>query len=191
MREVAKSKILTEGVLQLHILLPQSRYRSTAHYSPTGSDSASASQRCPPDTRTLKEGANYKSASQTLHFAFCVLHFAFCSTNSNYLENQKPFYQQIFSKFLLTRLDKCDRIRVPRKRGLYFCAHFYRGRYTQLLADFSSNTLTEVPKNESKNHISLYRVQTAQLQHKEKQEEHSRQNRDEQVLQILQETHSS
>ena len=34
----------------------------------------------------------------------------------------------------------------------------------------------EVPLNESKNHISLHRVQTAQLQHKEKQEEHSRQN---------------
>ena len=27
---MAKSKILTEGVLRLHILLPQSRYRSTA-----------------------------------------------------------------------------------------------------------------------------------------------------------------
>ena len=31
---------------------------------------------------SLKEGANYKSASQTLYFALCILHFAFCSTNS-------------------------------------------------------------------------------------------------------------
>ena len=52
-------------------------------------------------------------------------------------------------------------------------------------------TLTEVPKNESKNHNGLHRVQTKKLQHKEKQEEHSRQNGNEQVLQILQETHSS
>jgi hypothetical protein len=33
-------------------------------------------------------------------------------------------------------------------------------------------------------------MQTAQLQHNEKQEEQSRQVRDEQVLQILQEAHS-
>ena len=36
-------------------------------YSPSGSDSASASQRCPPDTRT--------PSLCTLHFAFCALHF--------------------------------------------------------------------------------------------------------------------
>ena len=77
------------------------------------------------------------------------------------------------------------------KEGFIFVPIFIEEGYTQLLADFSSNILTEVPKNESKNHISLHRVQTTQLQHKEKQEEHSRQNRDEQVLQILQETHSS
>ena len=76
----------------------------------------------------------------------------------------------------LTYIDTYAKIPVPRERGLYFCAHFYEAGYTKLSADFSDNTLTEVPKNESKNHISLHRVQTAQLQHKEKQEEHSRQN---------------
>jgi hypothetical protein len=91
----------------------------------------------------------------------------------------------------LTSLDKCAKIPVPRERGLYFCAHFYEAGYTKLSADFSDNTLTEVPKNESKNHNGLHRVQTKKLQHKEKQEEHSRQNGNEQVLQILQETHSS
>jgi hypothetical protein len=45
-------------------------------------------------------------------------------------------------------------------------------------------------RHESKGYIGLHRVQTAQLQHNEKQKEHSRQVRDEQVLQILQETHS-
>jgi hypothetical protein len=47
-----------------------------------------------------------------------------------------------------------------------------------------------VPKNESKGYIGLHRVQTAQLQHNEKQKEHTGQVGDEQVLQILQEAHS-
>lgn len=64
---------------------------------------------------------------------------------------KKSSFVSMFSNYktisfsLLTILDNYAKIRVPRKRGLYFCAHFYRGRYTQLLADFSSNTLTEVP----------------------------------------------
>jgi hypothetical protein len=64
---------------------------------------------------------------------------------------------------------------VPRGRGLFFVPIFHQ-RKAYSSADFSGEVLTEVPKNESKNHISLHRVQTAQLQHKEKQEEHSRQN---------------
>ena len=77
------------------------------------------------------------------------------------------------------------------KEGFIFVPIFTRQAIQKLSADFSDNTLTEVPKNESKNHNGLHRVQTKKLQHKEKQEEHSRQNGNEQVLQILQETHSS
>ena len=50
--------------------------------------------------------------------------------------------------------------------------------------------ITEVPKNESENYIGLHGVQATQLQHDEKQEKHTRQVRDEQVLQILQEAYS-
>ena len=53
LREVAKSKILTEGVLQLHILLPQSRYRSTA-----------------PSKR--ERIVNLRRRPYTLRFAFCL-----------------------------------------------------------------------------------------------------------------------
>ena len=44
--------------------------------------------------------------------------------------------------------------------------------------------------HESKDYFILHRVQTAQLQHNEKQKEQSWQVGDEQVLQILQEAHS-
>ena len=48
----------------------------------------------------------------------------------------------------------------------------------------------EVPY-ENQDHFSLHGVQTAQLQHHEEQEEHTRQTRNEQILQILQKTHSA
>ena len=51
--------------------------------------------------------------------------------------------------------------------------------------------LQEVPNNESKGHFGLQRMQAAQLQHHEEQEERPGQARDEQVLQILQEAHCS
>ena len=44
--------------------------------------------------------------------------------------------------------------------------------------------------NECKNYTSLHRVQTAQLQHHEKQEERSRPAGNEQVLPVLQEAHA-
>ena len=46
-------------------------------------------------------------------------------------------------------------------------------------------------ESESKNYIGVYRVQAAQLQHHEEQEERSRQTWNEQVLQILQKAHYS
>ena len=45
-------------------------------------------------------------------------------------------------------------------------------------------------RHESKNYTRLHRVQAAQLQHNEKQEEYPGQDGDEQVLQILQEAYA-
>ena len=50
------------------------------HYSPTGSDSASASQRCPPDTRTLVRGRQRKRAIRESPLQFIQLNI---STNYN------------------------------------------------------------------------------------------------------------
>ena len=61
------------------------------------------------------------------------------------------------------------------KEGSFFVPIFIEVGYSPIFGDW----ITEVPKNESKNHISLHRVQTAQLQHKEKQKEHSWQTGDE------------
>ena len=58
-------------------------------YSPTGSDSASASQRCPPDTRTPQ---------------FCIQHFAF----SIHFDKLQFITKILF--FLLTRQRKSDTI---------------------------------------------------------------------------------
>ena len=49
----------------------------------------------------------------------------------------------------------------------------------------------EVPKHESEDYTGLHGVQTAQLQHDEKQEEQSRQARDEEVLPLLQKAYPS
>lgn len=46
-------------------------------------------------------------------------------------------------------------------------------------------------ESESKDYTGVYRVQAAQLQHHEEQEKRPRQARNDEVLQILQETHSS
>ena len=83
--------------------------------------------------------------------------------------------------------------------GLFFCAYFWRtpmdghsvreggsGKNLSFL-----NSINRRCRYESKGNIGLHRVQTAQLQHKEKQEERSRQTWDEQVLQVLQEAYSS
>ena len=50
------------------------------HYSPTGSDNASASQRCPPDTRTLVRGRQRKRALRESPLRFILL---IISTNYN------------------------------------------------------------------------------------------------------------
>ena len=52
------------------------------------------------------------------------------------------------------------------------------------------NSINRRCRYESKGNIGLHRVQTAQLQHNEEQEEYARQTWDEQVLQILQEAYS-
>ncbi len=49
----------------------------------------------------------------------------------------------------------------------------------------------EVPKNESENYTGLHRVQTAQLQHHEEQEEQPRPAGDEEVLPFLQKAYYS
>ena len=49
----------------------------------------------------------------------------------------------------------------------------------------------EVPQDESQDYAGLHGVQTKKLRHNEKQEERSRQTRDEQVLQILQKAYSA
>ena len=58
------------------------------HYSPTGSDSASASQRCPPDTRTLVRGRQRKRAIRESPLLCDILFEILC-----YVQNDKQAWK--------------------------------------------------------------------------------------------------
>jgi len=77
---------------------------------------------------------------------------------------------------------------------MLFCIHLEKGFIFLRKNPYEggkSNAETGGTVNESKNHTRLRRMQAAQLQHHEEQEKRPEQAGDEQILQILQETHAS
>ena len=64
-------------------------------------------------------------------------------------------------------------------------------KISSIAYNYFEHTVTEVINNAYKNHIGMHRMQAEKLQHYEEQKERYRAYRNEQVLQILQETHTS
>lgn len=83
-------------------------------------------------------------------------------------------FEENFLKKPLTRLDYCDRIYLPLKRG-FICVekktHINVVKYSVGSPAFRWYLYRKGEKDESKNHIGLYRMQAEKLRHYEKQEE--------------------